>query len=300
MILETSLGDIGRVGLLKVFRVEAEGFPDMTDVMLGNQFKTRQSFERFKSLIGLGVPGVVPEGEPIPVDDPRPLLTGNFTPYKVATSVQYTYEVAFVDRYNQIASLQPQLANLFMLKRQYVAASLYNLGFTQTGMGLAASETLFSTSHQNGSNTGSNRPAIDIALGPLAVAQMRSELLQQKSARGDTMPYKGSIVVQYPFALAGTAYALAESEKMPATNFNDKNFARSGIQYVENPYLTSQQAWFARVADNNWHKLFMLNQIPYDAISLPINTAAAFTYLFLETYVPGYADWHGTWATLGA
>ena len=297
MILSTTLGDIGRVGLLKVFRVEAEKFQDMTALMLGNEFSTRQSFERFKSLIGFGVPQVIPEGEPIPVDDPRPLFTGNFTPFKVATSVQYSYEVKWVDRYNQIATLQPQLAQLFMLKRQYVAAGIYNNGFS-TGSGIT-SEALFSTSHSNGSNTGSNRPATDIALGPLAVAQCRSEMMQQKSARGDIMPYGGDIIIQYPYALDGTAYALRNSERIPGTNYNDKNFAAFKFDYVLNPYLTSQSAWFARFSDNSRHKLFMLNQIPYDALALPINPAAMFSYLFLESYIPGWADWHGTWGTQG-
>src|ERR1700710_900062 len=97
-LLQNTLGDIGRVGLLKVFRVEADKLPDAVDTILGNRFKTNQSFERFKSLIGLGPAEQVDEGEIIPVDDMSPLFTKSFVPTKFAKSVQFSHETKFVDR----------------------------------------------------------------------------------------------------------------------------------------------------------------------------------------------------------
>jgi hypothetical protein len=298
-LLQSTLGDIGRVGLLKVFRVEASKIPDKTDIILGNRFKTNQSFERFKSLVGLGPPVQVDEGEIIPVDDMAPLFVRNFTPVKFGKAVQFSHETKFVDRYSQVASLQKQMAQAFILKKNLVAAGIDINGFTDTTSGMNA-ETLYSTSHANGVATGSNRPAIDIALGPLAVAQCRSEIAQQKSARGQIMPNDGEIVIKVPFALEGTAYALAESDQMPGTNNNDANFAKAKTRYEVIPYYTSNTAWFARLADNEMHKLFLLEQIPYDVIELPINDAMMYKYISFETYVAGWADWHGTWGTVGA
>lgn len=298
-ILPTTLGDIGRVGILKIFRAEADKYQDLSGKVLGNHFKTRQTFEIFKTLVGLGVPKAYQPGETIIADSLAPMFTQNFTPVKVATAVEFSYEAAYLDRYNQIASLQKQAAEQFILKRNLVAANIDNTGFTATTYGMN-SESLYSTSHSNNGYAGSNRPAIDIALSPLAIMQCRSEMQQQLSARGNYMPYDGPIVIKYPIALDGTAFALANSEKIPGSLDNDRNYGKVRFDYQMINFYTSQQAWFARYADNERHGLFMLDQIPYDVIPLPINQAMLYTYIMFETYVAGWARWYGTWGTTGA
>lgn len=298
-ILPTTLGDIGRIGILEVFRVECEFYEDISGDVLGNKFNTRQTFEIFKSLVGLGVPRQYSAGQTILADSLAPLYTQNFTPVKVATAVEFAYETAFVDRYNQIASLQSQAAQQFILKRNLVASNIDNTGFTATTFGMN-NETLYSTAHGNNNFAGSNRPAIDVPLGPLAIMQMRKEMTLQQSARGAIMPYNGPVVIKYPSALAGTAYALAESDRQPGSNINDKNYARRKFDYVEIPFYTSDTAWFARYEDNRRHGLFMLNQIPYDCIELPINQAMLYVYIMFETYLAGWKSWQGTWGTSGA
>ena len=298
-VLEYSLGELGRVGLLKVFRVEAQKYPDKVVPILGTVIKTRQSYERMKSLIGLGTPIVTQEGDVVPTDNMAPLFTGNFVPYKVALAVEFSHEIMYVDQYRQIAQLQPQLAKSFQLMRNTVAASLDNLGFTQTNMGLAPNETLYSSSHANNGYAGSNVPATSLSFGPLAIAQMRSDMRQQVSARGKVMPYDGTIVVKYPYALDGRAYALAESEKMPTTNDNDKNYARVKFRYDLIDYYTSQTAWFGRYDDSESQGLFLLEQMPYDIVKLPINDRMMHKWIAWEKYIPGWRDWHGTYGVTG-
>lgn len=297
-ILEYSLGELGRVGLLKVFRVEAERYPDKVGPILGTVLKTRQSYERMKSLVGLAPPEVVQEGDIIPTDNLAPLFVNNFYPFKVAMAVEFTHEILYVDQYRQIAELQPQIAKAFQLKRNQVAASLDNQGFTSTTMGITA-ETLYSTSHANNGWPGSNMPATALSFGPLAIAQMRSDMRQQVSARGQVMPYDGEIIVKYPYALDGRAYALAESEKMPTTNDNDKNYARVKNRYVLVDYYTSQTAWFARYDDSESQGLFLLEQMPYDIVKLPMDKRMMHTWIAWEKYVAGWRDWHGTYGTPG-
>ena len=298
-MLQQSLGDIGRVGLKKIWDIEAARYDDQVKLMLGNIIDTKQTFERFKTVVGLGPSVLVPEGEIIPVDDKSPLYVRNFTPVKYGKAVQYSVETAFVDQYRQIAELQPELARAFMLKRNLVAAGIYNNGFTDTTSG-ANSEVLFSTAHSMNGVTASNRPAVDLAFGPLAVAQARSEIRQQKSARGQIMPYTGEILFLVPPALDGLRYSIMESDKMPTTNNNDANYARNKNRIETCDYLTSPSAWFARVADDSWHKLFFLKQMPYTIEKLPLNQAAINTWIAFESYVAGWMSHIGTWGTVGA
>jgi hypothetical protein len=204
-----------------------------------------------------------------------------------------------VDQYRQVAELQPQLAAIFKAKRNYVAASLNNTGFTATNLGLPPNESLYQTGHSNGTSPFSNIPSTSLPFGPLAMAQGRSDMRQQYSARGLVMPYSGTILVTYPYALEGRAYALRETEKMPTTNNNDKNYAKYRYEYELVDEYSSQTAWFMRYKPNNRHGLFFLEQMPYDIVKLPLNDRLMHKWVAWESYCPGWKDAHGSYGSQG-
>ena len=298
-MLEYSMGELGRVGLLEVFRVEAENYPDHVGILCGDIIKTKQSYEKIKSLIGLGLPNITNEGDVVQTDTVSSLFTGNFYPYKVAMAVEYSHELEYVDQYRQVLELQAQLASTFKAKRNYVAASLDNLGFTATNLGLPPNESLYQTNHANGTSPFSNVPSTSLPFGPLAIAQMRSDMHQQLSARGVVMPYNGTIVVTYPYALEGRSFAMAESERIPTSNNNDKNFARVKFEYVMIDEYSSPTAWFGRYKPKDKQGKFFLEQMPYDIVKLPMDKRMMHTYICWEKYCPGWKDAHGTYASPG-
>jgi len=198
--------------------------------------------------------------------------------------------------------MQPAIAKSFMLKVNLIAAGLDNLGFTDTTKGIVAGETLYMSSHSNNSYAGSNvsSTGTNIAFGPLGIEQMKSDIRNQVSARGDIMDHSGEIIVKYPNALEGRAYALANSDKMVGTNNNDAAFAKHGIRYVRVPFLTSATAWFARLADNEEQGLFMIHFKPYSIEKLAKDRRLFNSYIASQKLVAGWRDFHGTWGTPGA
>ena len=300
MFTETSIGDIGHLGLDKIFKVEAAKYSDYSERILGNVIKTKEAYYRMKSLIGLSPAEDFPEGVEAPLDDYSPLAVKNFYPERIGKMLEYTDDVQWTDQYKQIAGLQGAIAKSFALKVNLLAASIDSLGFTDTTKGMVAGETLYSTSHSNNGNAGSNTPAVNLAFGALAIEQCKSELRQQVSARGDVMPYDGSIIVKVPVALDGRAYALAHSDKLVGTNNNDAAFAKWKIQYETIPFYTSNTAWFARYADNDEQGLFMIHFKPYSIEKLAKDRRLVNAYIASQKLVAGWRDFHGTWGTVGA
>ncbi len=299
---ETSLGDIGHLGIDKLFKVESEKYTDYSERIVGTVLKTKQSYYKMKSLAGFGPAEDFAEGAAAPTDDYQALFVKNFYPERIGKMIEFSDDVAWSDQYRIIVGLQPAIAKSFMLKQNLIAASLDNLGFTSTVAGMVGGETLYQSGHSNNgyplsniSSTGSN-----LAFGPLAIEQMKSDMRNQVSARGDIMPYDGAITVKVPVALDGRAWAIANSERLVGTNNNDKAYARWKIEFETIPYYTSNTAWFARYSDNEEQGLFMIHFKPYSIEKLSKDERLFNRYVASQKLLAGWRDAHGTWGTVGA
>ena len=294
---------IARKNILVVHLHEMKKRIDLVDPLIGRTLNSTQSFERMKSLIGLGPAEYTPEGTPAAFDDLQPLFVQDFYPFKVTKGVKITEETRFTDQYNIVKNLAPRFAKSFMDKKNITAASLNNLGFTSTTMGMN-SETLYSTGHSNGTGTtnggNSNRPAVEVAFGPLAVQQMKNEMRLQRDARNTPLMNNGQVLVTVPVQLTGNLAAVLKSVNLPGTFANDINYAKENVDGQVIDWYTSTTAWFARMKDNEQLGLFWMDQMPYKMIDLPLDASLMWQWVAYASYVCGWYGWWGTWGTLGA
>jgi hypothetical protein len=87
---ETSLGDIGHLGIDKLFKVESEKYTDYSERIVGNVLKTKQSYYKMKSLAGFGPAEDFAEGAAAPTDDYQALFTKNFLPERIGKMIEFS------------------------------------------------------------------------------------------------------------------------------------------------------------------------------------------------------------------
>ena len=291
---------LGRRNILEVYKIQAARIEKQWKWLLGNTLETTQIYEFFKQMRGLAPADPTPEGEPVKYDNYTQLFTRSFTPGLFTKGIKYTELADFTNQYKDIIAKQPDFALAFGTRKNLQAASLYNLGFTDTTMG-QNSETLFSTSHSmGGSVTGANTPLVNISFGPLAIEQMITEIRGQKDANNQPMMLTGGIQLMVPYQLEGKATRYVKSLQLAGTNNNDTNeFIKSRIELQICDYFSSATAFFGRMVDNQQHKLFILFQLPYDMKQLAMTDDLYQRYVARESYIVGWSDWHGTWGALG-
>lgn len=296
-----SLG-LGRDVFKEVLVLESQSVESQVSDLLGRILNTDQTYEIMKQLAGLGYMEAKPEGETVRYDDWTTLFQRSFTPVMYSKGISFTLEADYTNQYKKFIDKQPALMRSAIHRQNLVASNVYNLGFTDTTYGMNG-EVLFATNHSNGTlttSTGANRPSIDIAFGPLAIEQAVQEIRKQKSARGTVMPYTGKLKLLVPVDLWKPAERYLNSTQLAGTNNNDPNAYKGKINLFVGDYFTSSTAWFMRAEDNDSHKLFMLNQIPYTIEKFARTDALVDKYAAYMSYVAGWSDWRGTWGTAGA
>jgi hypothetical protein len=310
-ITQGTLGT-GRIGLKKLFAIESDKVEKQYIDIVGRIDKTDQTAEVYKQYAGLGPATGTPEGNKVDYDDLVPLYVASFKPLMYSKGVKFSKQAAYTDQYNKLKSLTPDIARSFVQRRNLYTADLDNSGFTDTSRGMNT-ETLYSGSHLMGSYYGSNRPlapgqsagasptTLDLAFGPLALEQAWSDIRRQKSARNLPMFPLGKLDIKVPPELYMQALRALRSLRLPGTNNNDDNVVREKFNApVVIDYYTSTTAWFVKAADQNYHGLFFLEQMPYDIEELPPDDEIMRKWIAYESYIAGWYDWHGTYGTLGA
>jgi len=309
---EQTLG-LGRVGLKKIYAVEAEKVDKQYLVVVGGRLdKTTQASEVYKQYAGFGPSALTSEGQEVDWDDLTALYNQNYKPVLYTKGVQFSVQTSFTDQYGVLKKIQPDFAKAFTHRRNIAVADIDNSGFTNTTYGMN-SETLYSAAHNMKGVYGYNRPlapgqtagtgatTMDLGFGPLALEQAFIDMRKQISARNTPMPVQGKITVKVPSALYPQAMrAITAVRGLPGTNNNDPNFNRQKFNDPEEIlYYTSDKLWFCIASDVNNHGLFFLEQKPYEIIKLPPQPDLMEKWIAYESWVFGWYDWHGTWGTLG-
>ena len=297
---------IARKNINDLFFIEAEKIDPQYKDVVGKIRYTTQAFEQYKQLKPLSPAAQTAEGEEAVEDDWTPLFIQNFYPILYTKMIRYSELFDFTNQYKDIISKQDQFAQAFMNARNQAGANLDNLGFTSTTYGMNA-EALYSATHSMGGLTGANIPVVpgtttplNLAFGPLALEQAMYEIRRQKSPTGQPMMLTGNLLLKVPPELEGVANRVVNSVNLQGTNNNDTNdWIRRRIEVAVNDYYTSATAWFLRMKDSAFHKLFCLNQLPYKVDQLAMDSAMTFKWVCRESYIFGWEDWHGTWATAG-
>jgi hypothetical protein len=299
---------IARKNINDLFFIEAEKLDKEYLDVVGRVKRTTQAFEQYKQLQPLHPASLTPEGEEAVEDDWLPLFINNFTPNLYTKMIRYSELFDFTNQYKDVIDKQAQFAQAFMNARNIAGANIDNLGFTATTYGMN-SEPLYSATHSMGAGnpTGANLPVVpgtttplSLAFGPLALEQAMQELRLQKTPVGTPMMLTGKVVLKVPIQLEGLATRVVRSRQIQGTNNNDTNeFIKSRVQLHVNDYYTSGTAWFLRMDSDAFHKLFILEQLPYRCDRLAMDSSMSFKWVCRESYLFGWEDWHGTWGTAG-
>jgi len=302
----------GRVGLKKLYFVQAAAVEKQYLQVVGRSDKTTQTSEVFKQLAGLGPSAQTLEGADADFDDMAALGIAVCKPVLYTKGTKFTLQTTFTDQYGVLKDLQPQYAMAFMHRRNINVADLDNSGFIDTTKGIGT-ETLYSANHLMGSVAFSNRPlaagqvagasavTLDYGLSPLGIEALWKDIRKQPSARNLPMFPVGKIQIKVPTELLIPARRAIVSAQLAGTNNNDTNVL---AEFFADPilidYYTSPTAWFARTVDEKFHGLFFLEQMPYDIEKLPLDKTMMNQWVGYESWGYGWYDAHGTWGTLGA
>src|SRR6185312_10174699 len=127
MSVQTNLG-LGRVGLKKVYMVEAQQVPDQYKDVVGRIDKTNQTYERYKQLAGLGMATQTGEGSKVQYDQITALFTQNFAPVLYTKGIKFSMQTVYTDQYGQLKNMQPAFARAFKHKKNQIYANLDSLG----------------------------------------------------------------------------------------------------------------------------------------------------------------------------
>ena len=288
---------LARAVLKKAYVVEAQKVADQSQFVIGRVDKTTQQYELYRQIAGFAPPEQTDDGDEVKFDQQFAIYQLKLTPVMFTKGARFSKLMQFTNQYKEVTNLTPQWARAFVHKKNQVSANLDVLGFSSTSYGVN-SEALYTTSHNMGGQTFSNRPAVDIVYGVLGHRQMMTEIRKQKSARGTPQPYIGQIIVKLPPDLEADGVAVIRSLQVAGTPNNDTNdFIRNRSDFRVIDYYTSTSNWWARAADESAHGLVMLQQMPYDIEKLARTTALMDPWVASESYQVGWYDAHGTWGS---
>jgi len=97
-LTEGMLGDVGHLGIDKLFKVESAKYLDYSEQIVGNVIKTKESYYKMKSLIGLGAAEDFAEGAEAPLDDYAPLFVKNFYPERIGKMIEFSDDFAWSEQ----------------------------------------------------------------------------------------------------------------------------------------------------------------------------------------------------------
>lgn len=290
-----SMGQIGRVGFKEVYYMAAKRVPDIWRDIVGLDFTSNQQYEEWMQLAPFGNATIVPVGDSAPQDQPSVIVAGRFDPALIGKRWSYYKNLPVVDQYKKVRSLMPMVAAAHKHTINQLAANLNINGFS-SGSGIAA-EALYSTAHTL-SGTGSNRPTVDLAFGPLAIQSMKQIIMAQNDAKGNPLNLGGRTAITVSILNDQYGKVVAKSGYLPGTPNNDVNVAmeETTVRTVRY-YSPTSTAWFVR-GDNAG--LFRLTLTKFDINALPLQENYFYPFITDESLVFGWKHWQDTAGTTGA
>lgn len=263
MRIETTDAALHRVGLNKAVMKLFKEAPVKYYMNICSVFNSNQAYEIFIEEGDFGMPGVIGQGTPIPIDDFAMPWQITVTPKKRAIGFSVGTEAVQSEQgYGVISNRAGKIALAMLKGLEAECANHVNLATSAAagdkgpdGLALASTaHTLADGSTQ--SNLGVSSTAV--TLGILNLEGMVQEIRSQKSHRGDPFPAMGPYVLMVPPSLEFLARRISGAGKLPQTNDNDENvLAQSISKVVVNPYFTGT-GFMLRSANDNEHGLGLL------------------------------------------
>lgn len=294
---------IHRVGIDEIIKTYDDGTPNFFEDILGETVTNKQAFHRVYERGDFGYATVVGEGEPGEFDDFRLPYTMDVTALKRQIGWSASTESLESDIMDILSDALPMLKHaLRMTKEQAVANQINNFTSTSAPYNTPDGDALISTSHSiETGDTGTNRPAADIALSAAALEQALQELTDQVTQRGLPFPQMGPFDLIVPNELQGLAYRLINTTQIPQSANNDVNWAKTRIRFSgSNPWLTDANNWALQVSDKSRRVIKMLVRRAPTFKRWEDPNLDAVLHSVNEIYTCYNAGWRGFWGTAPA
>jgi len=290
-----NFGDLLEPGLRKIFDDRYKEIPEV----FSSIFHVNNSgvdVERDSAVTGFGLLTVTAEGASIPYEDPVQMYDVSYVHLKYTKGFKVSEELVEDDRYNVIKKKPAALARSARRTAEYLAAQVFNNGFS-SGTG-GDGKYLFSISHpradggtaqSNASGSGITLTETNLNTGLLA---MRSQL----DDKGMKIGVKASTLLVPP-ALHKTAVEITQSSLRSGTADNELNYYQGLLKVVDWDWLSSSTAWF--LIDGNLHQLEWFWRVrPEFKQDNSFDTGMALFKTRMRCS-RGWSDWRGVWGSAG-
>lgn len=296
------MGVLARVGVDRIVKNYSEVAEHLYPQFVGQTFNDNQSYFQVAQVTDFSMAGTVNETSGIPFDTWRVVRTKTYAPLMRAIGYQVSEQAKESDLYSLAAAPVPKILLAMDKTKEQVAANILNLGFSSASENLGAdSQPLFSTSHTQDVGSGRNKASTATAFSISALRSAITDLMNQKSEKGDPFPVMGPFTLVVPPNLSIYAQEVVTSTKMPGTPNNEKNVAGGMIEKViTNPYLTSSTAWFLLPAKKAENPLFFLQRVARKSRQEYDIDHLVYKFAVFEEYIGSFLTWRGTWGTEGA
>jgi hypothetical protein len=245
---------------------------------------------------GVGIAGVIPEGESMVYDD---IMQGNaktFTFLKYGIGVKVTEEMIDDDKWDQVTDIYRSLGASIHHIRQQLFFDNFNNGFTTTGYD---GVSLFSTAHPlvKAGGTQANKPTVDADLADASLKEALTTIANWLTHEGLKTYFMPKTLL---VSTAGIydAKILTNSDYRPGTTNNDVNVLKDYmIKPVYSPYLTDTDAWFIGCTE---HKLMFYERKAPSMKSFEDFDAGALKSKVTTRFDTGHGSWYGWFGSTGA
>lgn len=273
--------------------------PDMGMGIVGRTITTKELYEEIAQWSGLGPAADMLEADGVPFDEATTPYSKKFYPTIKAIGFEMSMEAYETDMHGKLKQYAQMFAQSHYVADQQAAADLINfmISTASTRLGIDG-VPLVSTAHPTRSATWSNRPATDIALGPLALEQGINEMMEQLAYRDYPWVQPGPFNLYVGTTNNGVANRIFSAEHLPGSNDNDKNYAGGRLKSVQvNPFITNRGYWLLRSTSNSNHGLFKLKRRGITIREGFDIRVPAHVYIAVASYVYGWWMANGTWGS---
>lgn len=221
-------------------------------------------------------------------------------PLKRGIGFAVSTEAIESDKYGVIARRAKKMLKSMSKSIEADAAAFMNLATSSTFAG-PDGVALASASHPLDSGTDSNIVTSNPVLSYSALETAMTQLIGNKSHKGDPLMFMGPYILMVPKELNFLAQRLVETDKYPGTMNNDKNVVRSSISnVVMSPYFTSSTAWALRSASEDEHGLLIVNRRATIADQEYDFDKDVMKFKLTRIWVKAIEDWRGFMYSSGA
>lgn len=290
-----NFGDLLEPGLRKIFDDRYAEIPEVFSSIF-HVNNSAVDVERDSAVTGFGLLTQTAEGASIPYEDPIQMYDVSYVHLKYTKGFKVSEELVEDDRYNVINKKPAALARSCRRTAEYLAAQVFNNGFS-SGTGGDA-HYLFSVDHPraDGGTAQSNANGDGVTLTETNLNTGLLAMRGQLDDKGMKIGVKADTLLVPP-DLEKTAQILTNSQLRPGTADNDFNYYQGLLKVISWDWISTSTYWF--LIDSNVHQLEWFWRIrPEFKQDNSFDTGMALFKARMRCS-QGWSDWRGVWGSKG-